>query len=155
MHSTFVHLMIFLTVSFVFIFRDPEGLRTFYYLVQDLKCLVFSLIGLHFKINPIWDAFIACRQWICLNSSMTQKILHIFFTVASESLYMFCCCSLMNKPVILNISGLRFVILRVQLNLLLLVHLSGCTYLRVAHEPWWEKILKSCCSKPLNLFQII
>ncbi|XP_029767439.1 protein mago nashi homolog 1-like [Terrapene carolina triunguis] len=34
-------------------FRDPEGLRVFYYLVQDLKCLVFSLIGLHFKIKPI------------------------------------------------------------------------------------------------------
>ena len=33
--------------------RDPEGLRCFYYLVQDLKCLVFSLIGLHFKIIPI------------------------------------------------------------------------------------------------------
>jgi len=32
---------------------DPEGLRIFYYLVQDLKCLVFSLINLHFKINPI------------------------------------------------------------------------------------------------------
>uniref|UniRef100_A0AC34GDZ7 Mago nashi n=1 Tax=Panagrolaimus sp. ES5 TaxID=591445 RepID=A0AC34GDZ7_9BILA len=32
---------------------DPEGLRSFYYLVQDLKCLVFSLIGLHFKIKPI------------------------------------------------------------------------------------------------------
>ncbi|VDL98143.1 unnamed protein product [Schistocephalus solidus] len=30
-----------------------DGLRTFYYLVQDLKCLVFSLIGLHFKIKPI------------------------------------------------------------------------------------------------------
>jgi len=30
---------------------DPEGLRVFYYLVQDLKCLVFSLIGLHFKVN--------------------------------------------------------------------------------------------------------
>ncbi|OQS00162.1 mago nashi, partial [Thraustotheca clavata] len=28
---------------------DPEGLRVFYYLVQDLKCLVFSLITLHFK----------------------------------------------------------------------------------------------------------
>uniref|UniRef100_A0A1I8IXW0 VWFA domain-containing protein n=1 Tax=Macrostomum lignano TaxID=282301 RepID=A0A1I8IXW0_9PLAT len=26
--------------------KDPDGLRTFYYLVQDLKCLVFSLIGL-------------------------------------------------------------------------------------------------------------
>lgn len=33
--------------------RDEEGLRIFYYLVQDLKCLVFSLIGLHFKIKPI------------------------------------------------------------------------------------------------------
>ena len=33
--------------------RDPEGLRSFYYLVQDLKCMVFSLIGLHFKIKPI------------------------------------------------------------------------------------------------------
>ncbi|PAA76712.1 hypothetical protein BOX15_Mlig001863g14 [Macrostomum lignano] len=33
--------------------KDPDGLRTFYYLVQDLKCLVFSLIGLHFKIRPI------------------------------------------------------------------------------------------------------
>mmetsp|Transcript_11401 Transcript_11401/g.15792 ORF Transcript_11401/g.15792 Transcript_11401/m.15792 type:complete len:156 (-) Transcript_11401:362-829(-) len=32
---------------------DPEGLRIFYYLTQDLKCLVFSLISLHFKIKPI------------------------------------------------------------------------------------------------------
>ncbi|XP_003739171.1 protein mago nashi [Galendromus occidentalis] len=32
---------------------DVEGLRCFYYLVQDLKCMVFSLIGLHFKIKPI------------------------------------------------------------------------------------------------------
>eukprot|EP00742_Colponemidia_sp_Colp-10_P000916 GILJ01000994.1.p1 GENE.GILJ01000994.1~~GILJ01000994.1.p1 ORF type:complete len:162 (+),score=24.85 GILJ01000994.1:38-487(+) len=33
--------------------KDPEGLRVFYYLVQDLKCLVFSLIGLHFRIKPV------------------------------------------------------------------------------------------------------
>ncbi|CAM0134722.1 unnamed protein product [Umbelopsis sp. WA50703] len=33
--------------------NDPEGLRAFYYLVQDLKCLIFSLISLHFKIKPI------------------------------------------------------------------------------------------------------
>ncbi len=33
--------------------RDEDGLRMFYYLVQDLKCLVFSLVGLHFKIKPI------------------------------------------------------------------------------------------------------
>ncbi|PWN34757.1 mago nashi [Meira miltonrushii] len=33
--------------------EDPEGLRVFYYLVQDLKCLIFSLINLHFKIKPI------------------------------------------------------------------------------------------------------
>jgi protein mago nashi len=32
---------------------DPEGLRLFYYLVQDLKCLALSLISLHFKIKPI------------------------------------------------------------------------------------------------------
>jgi len=36
--------------------EDPEGLRVFYYLVQDLKALVFSLIGLHFKIKPIHKA---------------------------------------------------------------------------------------------------
>jgi len=33
--------------------KDPEGLRIFYYMVQDLKCLIFSLIGLHFRIKPI------------------------------------------------------------------------------------------------------
>lgn len=32
---------------------DPDGLSVFYYLVQDLRCLVFSLITLHFKIKPI------------------------------------------------------------------------------------------------------
>ncbi|KAJ6121558.1 hypothetical protein N7512_004023 [Penicillium capsulatum] len=30
---------------------DPEGLRVFYYLVQDLKALIFSLISLHFKVQ--------------------------------------------------------------------------------------------------------
>ncbi|KAM5317310.1 protein mago nashi homolog [Glossophaga mutica] len=34
--------------------KDPEGLRVLYCLVQDLKGLVFSLIGLYFKIKPIW-----------------------------------------------------------------------------------------------------
>ncbi|EGC39015.1 hypothetical protein DICPUDRAFT_91311 [Dictyostelium purpureum] len=33
--------------------KDPEGLKVMFYLIQDLKCLVFSLIGLHFKIKPI------------------------------------------------------------------------------------------------------
>ncbi|CAK0772216.1 hypothetical protein CVIRNUC_003940 [Coccomyxa viridis] len=33
--------------------KDPDGLRIFYYLVQDLKCMIFSLIGAHFKIQPI------------------------------------------------------------------------------------------------------
>lgn len=33
--------------------EDPEGLRVLYYLVQDLKCLVFSLISMNFKIKPI------------------------------------------------------------------------------------------------------
>ncbi|KAL8863027.1 MAG: hypothetical protein Q9178_000400 [Gyalolechia marmorata] len=38
---------------------DPEGLRVFYYLVQDLKALVFSLISLHFKVwEPSKRAFV-------------------------------------------------------------------------------------------------
>ena len=32
---------------------DPEGLKNFYYLVQDLKTLVFSLIALHYRIKPL------------------------------------------------------------------------------------------------------
>lgn len=36
---------------------DPEGLRVFYYLVQDLKALVFSLISLHFKVWKPATAF--------------------------------------------------------------------------------------------------
>eukprot|EP00800_Vazella_pourtalesii_P012321 TRINITY_DN29126_c0_g1_i1.p1 TRINITY_DN29126_c0_g1~~TRINITY_DN29126_c0_g1_i1.p1 ORF type:complete len:150 (+),score=34.18 TRINITY_DN29126_c0_g1_i1:64-513(+) len=34
--------------------KDEEGLKVFHYLVQDLRCLVFSVIGLHFKIKPIY-----------------------------------------------------------------------------------------------------
>mmetsp|Transcript_6048 Transcript_6048/g.17305 ORF Transcript_6048/g.17305 Transcript_6048/m.17305 type:complete len:149 (+) Transcript_6048:238-684(+) len=33
--------------------QDPEGLRLFYYLVQDLKCFVFSAMSSHFKIQPL------------------------------------------------------------------------------------------------------
>jgi len=33
--------------------EDPEGYRNYYYLIQDLKCLILSLISLHFKIKPI------------------------------------------------------------------------------------------------------
>ncbi|ORZ40922.1 Mago nashi protein, partial [Catenaria anguillulae PL171] len=33
--------------------QDPDTLRDFHYLVQDLKSLIFSLISLHFKIKPI------------------------------------------------------------------------------------------------------
>ncbi|KAA8912199.1 mago nashi domain-containing protein [Sphaerosporella brunnea] len=31
--------------------EDPAGQRVFYYLVQDLKALVFSLISMHFKVK--------------------------------------------------------------------------------------------------------
>jgi len=33
--------------------KDSEGLRNFYYLVQDLKVFVFALVSLHFKIKPV------------------------------------------------------------------------------------------------------
>ncbi|CDR95222.1 mago nashi protein, putative [Babesia bigemina] len=32
--------------------KDPNGMRVFYYLVQDLKCFVFSLISLCFRVGP-------------------------------------------------------------------------------------------------------
>ena len=31
--------------------KDPNGLTVLYYLVQDLKCLVFSVIGLNFRVR--------------------------------------------------------------------------------------------------------
>jgi len=40
--------------------KDAEGLRVFYYLIQDLKCFVFSLVNLHFKVTA----------WFC---SLTQS----------------------------------------------------------------------------------
>lgn len=33
--------------------KDPEGLGKFYYLIQDLKCFVFSLISLNFRVKPV------------------------------------------------------------------------------------------------------
>jgi protein mago nashi len=31
--------------------EDPQGLKALYFLVQDLRCLVFSLIAVHFKVR--------------------------------------------------------------------------------------------------------
>lgn len=33
--------------------KDPIGLGKFYYLIQDLKCFVFSLISLNFRVKPV------------------------------------------------------------------------------------------------------
>ena len=33
--------------------KDQDGLKVFYYFVQDLKCLVLSLINLHMKVKQI------------------------------------------------------------------------------------------------------
>merc|ERR1712194_305897 len=33
--------------------KDPGGLKRFYFLAQDLKACVFSLMSLHFRINPV------------------------------------------------------------------------------------------------------
>ncbi len=54
--------------------KDPEGLRIFYYLVQDLRCLLFSLIGLHFKVGGWWKGgFIGGRgTYVCTYTPHTQ-----------------------------------------------------------------------------------
>jgi hypothetical protein len=31
--------------------KDAAGLTVFFYLVQDLKCFVFSLVNLHFRVQ--------------------------------------------------------------------------------------------------------
>jgi hypothetical protein len=53
---------------------DPEGLRVFYYLVQDLKALVFSLISLHFKVSltiPLtWIRY--CRTYTVLRADQAH-----------------------------------------------------------------------------------
>lgn len=33
--------------------KDSAGLKTFYYLIQDIKVFVFSLMSLNFKVDPI------------------------------------------------------------------------------------------------------
>jgi protein mago nashi len=33
--------------------KDPDGLTVFFYLVQDLKCFVFSLVNLHFRVHNL------------------------------------------------------------------------------------------------------
>ena len=33
--------------------EDPAGMRILYYFIQDIKCLVFSLITLHFRVKPV------------------------------------------------------------------------------------------------------
>ena len=33
--------------------NDPEGLSAFHYLIQDVKCMVFSLINMHFRLKPV------------------------------------------------------------------------------------------------------
>ena len=32
---------------------DPNGLSVFYYFIQDIKCMVFSIINMHFRLKPV------------------------------------------------------------------------------------------------------
>lgn len=52
---------------------DPEGLRVFYYLVQDLKALIFSLISLHFKVSQAEVVvFMACGLIVQYRSNRSK-----------------------------------------------------------------------------------
>ncbi len=62
--------------------QDPEGLRIFYYLVQDLKCFVFSLISLNFKVR--------CGLLVSFD---------LWHRVALSSLPIACCCDLRHSIV--------------------------------------------------------
>lgn len=56
---------------------DPEGLRVFYYLVQDLKALVFSLISLHFKVSRFGVIFYADIDIVPRSSQSEYSVLPI------------------------------------------------------------------------------
>jgi len=51
---------------------DPEGMRVFYYLVQDLKALVFSLISLHFKVGLPVESNAITSKLMCLGGRSSQ-----------------------------------------------------------------------------------
>lgn len=57
---------------------DPEGLKAFYFLTQDLKCLVLSLISMHFKVKPIptWDVIL----WWCILVGTVIQSYHLHTT---------------------------------------------------------------------------
>jgi hypothetical protein len=54
--------------------EDPEGLRVFYYLVQDLKALVFSLISLHFKVRSVFIHMFMLSRWLTLDRSSQSDL---------------------------------------------------------------------------------
>jgi hypothetical protein len=63
---------------------DPEGLRVFYYLVQDLKALVFSLISLHFKVSICWRQSYAVAHTFTDQANLSYDALY----GASDFLYL-------------------------------------------------------------------
>ena len=65
---------------------DPDGLRVFYYLVQDLKALVFTLISLHFKVG-LRLSKLNSRAHACYRSSQFeyQRARHLWRGVHSCS----------------------------------------------------------------------
>ena len=41
------------TMADILASNDPDGLAKFFYIVEDLKKMVFALIGMHHKVNPV------------------------------------------------------------------------------------------------------
>ena len=64
--------------------QDPEGLRVFYYLVQDLKALVFSLIALHFKV--VLTIVATFQRLTIARSNLFERIgsLHLWIAIPIE-----------------------------------------------------------------------
>jgi protein mago nashi len=45
---------------------NPETLRNFYYLTQDLKCLIFSIVTCHFKVRILLRCGVPCPYFFFL-----------------------------------------------------------------------------------------
>ena len=53
--------------------KAPEGLTVFYYLLQDLKCLVLSIISLHFRVRFYCINFFLFRLSLCKHEKIEIK----------------------------------------------------------------------------------
>ena len=61
--------------------KDPNGMAVFHYLLQDIKCMVFSIINMHFRIKPTqWDMW-NDEIYIIINV-LIKNLVNVWFLIS-------------------------------------------------------------------------